>query len=785
MANTLSLLVRQQLPEHIRSDYDTFVTFVEAYYEWMDQPGNAMQVSKNIPAYMDLDTSIQTFIDYYTKQFLPLFPAELLARPEFLIQHAKEFYRSKGTVKAFKLLFRLLYNQDIEVFFPKDSILKASDGQWVTDTSLRLDPTIWTLQYGDGTTTRFRALLNVREVPIHAVYLNGVLQVSGYNFSPNEPWITFTPAPAANVEIKVTYGGSQLIAAFTLNAIILKLVGVTSGASAISETLQELADNTVTQLDLRVSSPRGTFTQSELIHANWIYGETAQESINIYARLISYVASIQVTNGGLNYNVGDPVVITGGAPAAGASAIIESVYSAVISSIVPQRGGAGYQVGQPVYITSSPNIGLSIVVSSVDNSGIVHPNAYPIFQEVVSVWANTVMSNSDYYFTSTITDNVNTIMSMAFTSVMFGGTSPTNPEQLGPITGLSIVSSNTVFVVAPTLAIDAPILRVTGNNTNGSSAFANVSLAYFGTLGRMNVVQGGIGYTVGDEVSFENIPGIGIGVGGAAEVTVLHAANSGIKTIEFRPSRLTGTVNVFPSISNTQVVGTGTFFTTELRVNDRIEINSESSYVSSIANNQYFYTNTAFTRTSTNRNLGIYGRFMIGGINYRQAHLPIVHVNSANLSAWGANVKVETILSGGETLLPVAEFPPGKIISIRVTNPGYGYLTTPDIDLTGSGDGTATAIAIMLRNLFTAPGRYLSTRGFLSLADRKLQGSDYYTTFAYVIRSQTELDKYKTVLRDLIHPAGMRVWAEYEITGTVTAPISIEANIANIYQTFA
>lgn len=783
MANTLSLLVRQQLPEYIRSDYDTFVTFVEAYYEWMDLPGNAMQVSKSLPAHMDLDTSIQTFIDYYTKQFLPLFPAELLARPEFLIQHAKEFYRTKGTVKAFKLLFRLLYNQDIEVFFPKESILKASDGQWVTDTSLRLDPTIWTLQYGDGVTTRFRALLNMMEVPIHAVYLNGVLQVSGYNFSPNEPWITFTTAPAANVEIKVTYLGSQLIGQFTLNAIVLKLVGLTSGASAISETLQELVDSTVTQLDLRVSSPRGAFTQSEIIHGNWIYGETGQESINIYARLISYVASIQVIDGGLNYNVGDPVVITGGFPNATAEAIIESVYRAVISNIVTIRGGAGYQVGQPVYITSTPNTGLSIVVSSVDASGIVHPNSYPISQDVMSLWANTVMSNSDYYFNSSITENVNTIMSQAFTTVAFGGTGP-GPEQLGPITGLAIISSTTVFTTAPTLKIDAPILLVTGNTANGNVATANVSLSYFGTLGRMNVVQGGIGYRIGDEVSFENIPGIGIGVGGAAEVTALHVANSGIKTIEFRPSRLTGTVNVNHLMSNTEVVGTGTYFTTELRVNDRIEINSESRYVSSIANNQYFYTNAAFTRTSTKRNLGIYGRYMVGGINYRQSHLPLVRVNSANLSAWGANAQVDTILSGGESLFPVAEFPPGKIISIRVTNPGYGYAAAPELDLTGSGDGTATAIAIMLRNLFTAPGRYLSTQGFLS-ADRKLQGSDYYTTFAYVIRSQTELVKYKTVLKDLLHPAGMRAWAEYVIDGVVTAPISVEANIANTYQTTA
>jgi hypothetical protein len=300
----------------------------------------------------------------------------------------------------------------------------------------------------------------------------------------------------------------------------------------------------------------------------------------------------------------------------------------------------------------------------------------------------------------------------------------------------------------------------------------------------MNVVNGGNNYQVGDEVTFENIPGVGLGIGAAAEVTSVHLANSGIKTVNFRPSRVTGTVTVNTSISNTEVKGTGTFFTTELLANDRIEINSESSYITTITNATHLTVNTAFTRTSTNRRMGVYGRYFIGGMNYRPEALPTVIVLSNNPLATGANVLAELVLSSGAEfqLSSQTQEPVGKIRTIRILNHGYGYQSPPVVDLSGSGNGKANAVAIMLSNLFQSPGRYRTTEGFLS-SDQKLQNDGYYANFSYVVRSQTALDKYKTILKDLAHPAGVKLWGEYVIEDTIAGETGLSANIANTYST--
>lgn len=779
MANTISLLVRQQLPEYIRSDYDTFAEFVESYYEWMDQTGNAINLSKNIPTYMDLDTTLDDFITFFTKQFLPLFPPDRLTNPTFFIQHAKELYRAKGTAKATKLFFRLLYDQDIELFYPKESVLRASTSGWTNTPSLRLDPTMWTIQSGDGANTRFRALDTAIGVT-PTVYLDGVLQSSGYAHSPNEPFIIFTVAPALGVEIKVAYNGEELIDLFVTRTIIARFIGETSGASAVSESLQQIISENVTQLDLRVSSTTGTYTQNEVVRGRWVYDIDTHEYLDIYGQLVSYLIGIELIDGGLSYNVGDTVVITGGSPINAATAIVESIFSALISNITVVDGGVGFQPGQAAYITSSPNTGLNVFVLSVDTSEGIHPNNYPINQDVISLWANTVMADGDFYFTPGVSENVNTVMEIAFTDFLLGK----HPiERVGPISTVTITSSTQVFNPPPTLHVDPPIVVVTGNTANGNVATANVPLDYFGIMGRMNVQFGGSGYQVGDEVQFENIPGVGFGIGAAAEVTSVHLANTGIKTVNWRPARVTGNVTVNTTISNVQVLGVGTFFTTELSVNNHIEINSESSYVSSITNNTHLIVNTAFARDSTSRKLGRYGTYFVGGMNYRQNSLPYVTVSSGNPFAAAANIAVELVLSGGAEFLLTSqtEEPVGKIRTIRITNHGYGYQTPPLIDLTGSGNGKANALAIMLSNIFTAPGRFQTTEGFLS-SDRKLQNDGYYTTFSYVVKSQTALDKYKSILKDLVHPAGVRLWGEYVVDSEI-APGGVSANIANSFTT--
>ena len=55
-----------------------------------------------------------------------------------LIKNIKELYTKKGTVDGHKLFFRMLFDEEIEVIFPRDNLLGSSDGSWNTEPIVRV-----------------------------------------------------------------------------------------------------------------------------------------------------------------------------------------------------------------------------------------------------------------------------------------------------------------------------------------------------------------------------------------------------------------------------------------------------------------------------------------------------------------------------------------------------------------------------------------------------------------------------------------------------------------------
>lgn len=131
MRNKISTLVSRQLPEFVREDYPTFVAFVEAYYEFLEQQG------VDLAKVRDIDETLDEFIVQFKKEVahnLPLLSPEHNER--FILANIKDQYLAKGSEASYKLLFKLLFGKNIEVSYPGRQLLRASDGRWNQDISL-------------------------------------------------------------------------------------------------------------------------------------------------------------------------------------------------------------------------------------------------------------------------------------------------------------------------------------------------------------------------------------------------------------------------------------------------------------------------------------------------------------------------------------------------------------------------------------------------------------------------------------------------------------------------
>ena len=128
-ANKTSSKVAFQLPEFIRSDtnYQTFVAFIQAYYEWLEQQNigsgkeGVIYGTQNLLNYQNLDfveqgETFNKFIDYYINDFLPNFPKEALTDKSKMVRIARRLYETKGTPASYQFLFRALYNSDADIF---------------------------------------------------------------------------------------------------------------------------------------------------------------------------------------------------------------------------------------------------------------------------------------------------------------------------------------------------------------------------------------------------------------------------------------------------------------------------------------------------------------------------------------------------------------------------------------------------------------------------------------------------------------------------------------------
>lgn len=179
-----------QLPRYVNEEYPYFVEFLKAYYEWMETPSTPFYHLKNHLGYLDFKDSLTLYASLLKNEYLFSLPDNVLADKKLLIQHSKDFFQTLGTPKSFKFLFKILYGEDVEIYYPRDDILRASDGKWVQNETLMM-----VSSYNDVESFLFRRLKQTREV-IPGVYnyayatVNRVIKRYTNNFNFCELYLT-------------------------------------------------------------------------------------------------------------------------------------------------------------------------------------------------------------------------------------------------------------------------------------------------------------------------------------------------------------------------------------------------------------------------------------------------------------------------------------------------------------------------------------------------------------------------------------------------------------------
>ena len=775
-----SLLVNRQVPEYIREEYPLFITFLEAYYEYLEnqqssQSNDLIKKSKDLRNLSDVDESIEDFQDAFFNMYASIVPQDVAVDKATLIKNVLPLYLAKGSENSFKLLFRLLFAKELDVSFPRSEVLRASDGKWLEEKFLKINDTITSVYTGDGTSTIFDLIPCRCPTTGGALEFSGSVHVNGVEIPTTQYFVRkdilklyFYTAPVDGASIEVFYRSAD-------RSILVgrKVTGAVSGANALVENIgsQVLNNRLVNELYINEKTLKGTFSIGEDIFTDYV--TSTGDLVTVKLRGISRVTSVNLITGGSNYQVGDAVIINAPEAEIQPLAVVSKVFSGVVNQVTVRDGGAGFQVPKRVSAIGFANTELDFAIGSVIGTYANSvANVFYVYSDVISDIdpANTTIDTTDYNFPGNVSPfgvtNANTVLQSAFSNATY--------TLIGEINSVAIIANTVIVSESPVLNAEPATLVIsplTANTTDDTI----VSIDTYGSVGKLRIISGGAGYQVGDELIFTNPPNrMSFGVGAEGEVSNTFTGTGAITEVQMLPPKLTGNVNIF-SLSNTNVQGDGTAFLSELANGDLIVVRTgasgigayETRKVINVIDDENITINAAFSNDSflSNRLIRKVGDYPIGGQGYKQDKLPIITVSSDLGSQ--ANIVATAILGDGEVLEASGTKRPGEIEEITLIEPGSRITVIPQIDLTQSGDGTATANVTLAPTYDSLPGRWTSSDGILS-SDRRLQGRDFYVNYSYLTSSIVEFSKYKKIFKELLHPSGFKAYATWETFNVVT-----------------
>lgn len=711
-----SLLVPSQLPEFIRDnpDYSNFVLFLQAYYEWLEETNNVTDRTKNLLNYKDIDETTTEFLNYFYNDFLSYFPTEILADKQKVIKIAKELYQSKGTPASFQFLFRILYNSDVDFFYTKDAVLKASSGKWYVAKSLKLASD--SLDYLETSQLRIIGETTKSIATIETATITG-----------------------AKVEIFI---------------------------SDIQRLFQSGEISRVVD-----SSNQDVYFKDGKIVASTTAGATILRS-----KIVGQISQLKIspTLRGLLYRPGDPVVIEGGlnSPTGiGATAIVGTTTSGSIQRINVTNGGHGFRAYPNSVIEITNGGGALAIIGSLDPSTANTANvSIPI--DLIGLKTSIAIGAANYNFANIATSDATTTLTSAFSFLSIS----TNPissvivqNSGGGITQLPTVQARSYYDTEysgsqgnlANLGILAPIKIV----SRGRGYTANDKINIIGGSGfgaRANVTSvNAIGSIV--TVSYVLAPG--------------NPQRLPLGGMNYRPTNLPllSVANNDPLAINAELVvpgilGSGAEFevsvdrvgaitTISLLENgeDYIAAPNVSLKVQDIVVSGVVVTNlpqagdivfqgtsnTVFTYQSTVSDIEL----LVPFADPIQSLWRLRTFNYSSLPNILSKIKVDN-----KTI----------VMDMSDQYPTFNVLTRfNESGVITYGDGTAKANASFLNGLVISQGQYLDTTGQPSSFD--VLQDENYNNYTYQITLEKEIDKYRTTLLNLVHPTGMKVIGRYAL----------------------
>lgn len=688
-----SLLIRSQIPEHIRDnpDYSNFVTFIQAYYEWMEQNNNLLNHTKNLLNYADVDNTLDEFVEYYSNEFLPNFPVETLSDKSQVVKLARELYQTKGTPASYQFLFRTLYNSDFEYLNTKDVVLRASAGSWYVAKSLKLSSTD-------------RNFLNVANYRVFGETTKSIATIEAATMAGNKVEIFIS-------NIQRLFESGEYVRVVDLNNQDVLFGGQPLRAKIVGQISQVRIDPNNRGLLYQVGDP--VIVYGGLNTANGV-GATAEVATTTKGS----IQRINVRTEGFGYTP-SPQTQLNFTDAPGAEAVVGSfnpdpklranVANIPIDSIALKRlirlDASDYHFDGAV---ANANVNTTLA----DAFSFTGFSTYPLSSVLVTNGGGGITKIPKLTAVSTYElDNSNVA----------------DLSNLGILSPIQIRSGGLGYVVGD-------IIRFVGGsgsgaNANVTSVAANGQILSVGYVSNPGYTLGGMGYRN------DSLPTPAI----VSSNIQAHGADLYVPSILGTGASFSLIVDRAGSISTINLTNPGEDYTSTPSVSLKVQdiLVTGISVLNPPRKGDTVFQGDDITLSSYTATINSYSLL----IPNNDPDLSLYNLRVFNYNS-NPDVKKTLKIDGRSG------------IQMIMANTPYDS-TYNEFGYKNYGDGSAKANASFLNGLVVSQGQYLSTQGQPS-SFNVLQ-SENYNNYTYQITVEKEISKYRDVLLNMLHPSGMKL----------------------------
>ena len=144
-----SYIAEFQIPEWVRIEYPKYASFIKSYFSFLDADDTyteSLGLSSQSPNYVLQELLDRFSVSHYHGDFLETllqqycidFPEDKSIDTRFLIKRIRDFYTAKGSRRSIETFFKMVYGEEVEVFRPSEYVLRASDGVWNKEVTIKV-----------------------------------------------------------------------------------------------------------------------------------------------------------------------------------------------------------------------------------------------------------------------------------------------------------------------------------------------------------------------------------------------------------------------------------------------------------------------------------------------------------------------------------------------------------------------------------------------------------------------------------------------------------------------